>query len=236
MSEQAVDRRDLIEQPPRARPTMGEPGTWAPAYERFVAGLYESKAGKRGRGSSLDGLEKAPTAMGELPEYFAGLPAQRLAGCWVSSVVTATMGRAFSPGDIARCLIVVAQRLHGITFEIAQGEPVNINPPRPQAAPAPSSPAQPAPPQGKYAVFGGTPPAEKAARARTNEAMGAAMVLQPGHWFIYEDAPKTFNCKVNTEKWSKAAGFPLLLYKSSAGKVIVRRPENTAKPSEGTRP
>lgn len=202
--------------------TADRHGNWGlTPYDRFAA-KSRPRRGSRG----IDAINEAPFLLADLPDYFLGLPPNKLAACWVACFVDAAWMQDFEPGDVARALVVVADRLHGVKVEI-QGEPVIMPAPLtvhnaagPKAAPMPAAPTV----IGKYTILKGPPPEPKRKNARVNEACNAALLLQPGDWFLYEDAPKTFNCKVQGEKWSKVAGFPLILYRAGSGKVVVKRP------------
>lgn len=74
------------------------------------------------RGSRGDGLQeeinRAPSDLSELAEYFGALPRMKLASCWVACTVDAAMLAGLSipeTGALARTLVVVAERLHGVT-------------------------------------------------------------------------------------------------------------------------
>lgn len=69
----------------------------------------------RGCGSSGNALDEAPTDIAEMPEYFLSLSPERLAGCWVACIVDAACF-GFEPGPVARALVIVAERLHGVKF------------------------------------------------------------------------------------------------------------------------
>jgi hypothetical protein len=78
-------------------------------YARFAAGLRPGARGSRG----VNVIDEAPGAMEDLAAYFLALEPARLAACWVACVVDASMHR-FATADIARALVVVAERLHGV--------------------------------------------------------------------------------------------------------------------------
>ena len=58
-------------------------------------------------------MNDAPETIGELTSYFAALPANQLSGCWVACVVDALDRHGADTSELARCLTVVAERLHG---------------------------------------------------------------------------------------------------------------------------
>lgn len=179
-----------------------------------------SERGGRGFGGSS--LEKAPAILGELAEYFGTLTLPRLAGCWVACIVHQCYGTELSPGDMARALVVVAERLHGVTFNIAGDPPLTQ-----QGIPTPPAPAKAAPmPRvvGKYEIMTGAAPEPLPRHTRNTEVIAAACALQPGGWFVWTDAAKTCNPKIQTAKLSKAAGFQVIVFRATSGKVIVKRP------------
>lgn len=90
----------------------------AATYADFAAAL---KPGGRGGRRQLRVINEAPGgigAMGDLREYLLGLDEQELAGGWVACVVGAAIeDPGHSAGDLNRVLLVVAERLHGVTWE-----------------------------------------------------------------------------------------------------------------------
>lgn len=193
------------------------------------------REGRRGAGVwSTNVIDEAPTDAGELAPYFLSLAPAALAGCWVACVVHQG---GLTAGDAARALVVVAERLHGVKVNI-QGVPVMVNAqpamqpvitPRyaaPKAAAIPPEPIK----VGKYEIHTGpAPDAPVRSTKKRAELYAAAVALPKGGWFVWTDAPKTVNCKALSAKLTKAAGFEVVMFKTAAGKVVVKRhtPEPT---------
>jgi hypothetical protein len=219
----------------------GWPGHRSP-YDEFAARAHNGRAGV----PTLRVIDECPADTAMFADYFLSLPVNKLAGCWVACMVDAAVLGDFSPGDVARALNVVASRLHGVTLDII-GEPIVITAPTPPSEkarplgsvpPVPSAPPStletqmkqklPAPvpvSAGKYKINVGAPPEPSSGKGtRRTEAFVTACDLPPGGWFVYEDAPKTLNCSTKSKAWSQSAGFALVLYRTAAGKVVVKRP------------
>lgn len=205
-------------------------------YEKWAA---RPKSGLR-RGSECrvtDLMDRAPELLNELPGWFLSLTEGELAAVWVAAVVERVIERDIRPGDMARALVVVADRLHGMKVEIRTGEPVMLttNKATPiNKTPAPAPVARPAAlPDGvvgsgvvgggKYQVNVGAPPVAKPRRSKRNDAMAQAELLPVGAWFEWTDAARTCNCTTASKKWSAALGKKIAVYRSAGGKVIVKR-------------
>jgi hypothetical protein len=86
--------------------------------ESAYAGMDAHRDGFQIRGGGRQHstiLNSVPPGMDELKEEFVRMTAEELAGTWVALVVDASMGE-YRVGDLARALIVVAERLHGVKF------------------------------------------------------------------------------------------------------------------------
>lgn len=203
-------------------------------FETIVA----ERPGPRGDASTRE-IDLAPPVLGELAAYFGKLTPGRLAGVWVACVVDACVGSDLSPGDMARALVVVAERLHGVKF---QEQPVVLDPRHVRGSGAPSAPAHPAaspssqPQQpavkaaatpsvvGKYQLHTGEPPESAGRKTKYAECIAACVTLPvSGGWFEWIDGPKVFSSPALSKKLSKAAGCEILVYRSTGGKVIVKR-------------
>lgn len=108
----------------------GPSRTW-PHYDRFIASLQPNTIGRRGK-RSRRGIDEAPETMEGLADYFAGLDLPTLAGCWVACLVSAST-HPFTTREITMALIVVAERLHGESFDGAGGPGTDARPPATQA-------------------------------------------------------------------------------------------------------
>lgn len=92
--------------------------TSAGTYADFAAGLGDRQRGGRARLRVINEAPGGVGAMGDLREYLLGLDEQELAGGWVACVVGAAIeDPGHSAGDLNRVLLVVAERLHGVTWE-----------------------------------------------------------------------------------------------------------------------
>lgn len=111
----------------------------------------------RGR-RSIRVIDEAPMDLDELPLYFAGLDVESLAGGWVGCIVSAfDRGSKVRLGDVARVLVCVAERLHGVKFEKPpegvwpEGIQLNTREPMPNHEPSPARPIA----LGDHALRGG---------------------------------------------------------------------------------
>lgn len=199
----------------------------------------EAESGKRGRGS-IAAIDDAPPGMAELVRYFEEIEVGKLATCWVACMVDAAIEGDFRPGDVARALIVVAERLHRTRVRIQQeqglpliqgvdvtmkAEPLGRSTPvatAPVQRPAPIPDTAPGS-SAKYQVFTGPPPAAKPRHTRNSDALTTATALPENGWFEWTDAPKTVNPTAITKKWQAATNLRLVVYKTAGGKVIVHR-------------
>lgn len=80
----------------------------ADAFGRFLA---EIRPGTRtGRRGSVAEIDAAPRPMEDLAAYFVAVSADELRHVWVAAVVDAST-RPHTAGELARALVVVAERL-----------------------------------------------------------------------------------------------------------------------------
>lgn len=82
------------------------------AYTQFLSGMRRAHS-KRGNGLTSE-IDNAPSALCDLPAYFSTLAVGKLASCWVACLTDAVNPE--EAGNMARALIVVAHRLHNVTF------------------------------------------------------------------------------------------------------------------------
>ena len=212
----------------------GESAGIAPAAPvSFFDEATRQWAGRGPRGSRGGALDAAPD-LPELAQYFGRLSQPRLAGCWVGCIVDCCIGSDLSPGDMARALVVVAERLHGVVFAVpvkgvamsrmanadgtgAVGGSSGGSGPAGRAAAVPRT-------VGKYELHNAEPPEPAGRKSKYAEAIVAAMALPAsGGWFEWVDGPKTFSSPARSKKMSKATRLEVLVYKSTGGKVIVKR-------------
>lgn len=120
------------------------------ACEQVLFGRLRVAGFRRGCGV-IAAVDAAPLDEADLAAYFAGLDETRLRGCWVACVCDALvrreyLGAGLDVGNLARCLVVVAERLHGVQYkEVVVVESSS----RPQKA----TPLIPATPVGAAAVL-----------------------------------------------------------------------------------
>lgn len=82
------------------------------AFERFLGTVAQRR---RGQGQ-IRTIDDAPSSGHELALYFLSLPVERLASCWVACIVDLVNQGQLAAGEISRPLLVVAERLHGVTL------------------------------------------------------------------------------------------------------------------------
>lgn len=142
------------------------------AYDAIIR---DAKADRHGVGvAHVKDINEAPEDMEDLARYFSGLDARRLAGSWVACITDASR-EAFSTGDIARALCVVAERLHGATFT----EPLLIPLPGEAAMPEPTTTDD----KVSIQINDGPPPMPKAGN-RYDPIKETISKLQPGQWIL----------------------------------------------------
>lgn len=203
-------------------------------YSQYVAGLT-NKHNKRGRGLRND-IDNAPGHLGDLAAYFVSLKPERLASCWVACMVDAVDPE--QAGNVARALLVVATRLHGVKFENPVTSPHPLrSPPMPTEAPARTPPpawpqqinkATPIQPEvtlpGGYKLGAGEPPPEaEKPKGKNADLFMACAALPPGGWFIIDKPGKMTKAVIlkRTDKLHVTA------YHLADGRLVVK---STKKP------
>lgn len=186
------------------------------AFEKAVD-QWDAREHGRGR-SSGQVADAAPPVFGELPEYFGKLPIDKLTGCWVTCIVDHCVGTDISVGDMARALVVVAERLHKVEFTTPGEHPLSqISTGLPKATAAPKQ-------VGKYTIQSTDAPEAASRKTKLVECIAACMALPAtGGWFEWTDAPKIVSSPGLSKKLSEATKMEILAYKSTSGKVIIKR-------------
>lgn len=97
---------------------MAQPG---PAKSTYARWIRDRTVSDRSSGQTLDAVNQTLPGLESLRDYFVNLPVNSLAGCWVACIVDGVAFDLDSParlvlGDLARALIVVAERLHGVSL------------------------------------------------------------------------------------------------------------------------
>lgn len=209
-------------------------GTTIDTYEDFIRRPTPWGRGKQ----QVRGVDSMPVVAEELAGYFAGLKVEKLAGCWVGCIVSAVEEDKPTSGDIARALIVVAERLHGLKFpdqEVVMPEPKALAspmlPPMPKppahngnsgAVPSPITPRQDL--GGGFSRGIGPPPVEvKRVPEKYKEALAAALKLGPGEWMVWTAAPSNLKLKIVAKRWKTNTGVDFDIYPDAQQRMIVAR-------------
>lgn len=140
--------------------------------------------------SGIRVIDAGPYELPELKELFSKLTLPRLASAWVACVVDSVSEFPVTPGNMARALIVVAQRLHGVEFDS-----VNYFERTPAMEESVNNEAG-------FEICRGLPPAPKSGQ-RNDPLRDAIKALQPGeHIRISEKRIKkpALASKINTVK------------------------------------
>lgn len=86
----------------------------AQPYERLLASIAHASPSRGSR--ALRAINDATPGLDEARNYFAAIPEDQLAACWVAVVVEGATRDDWTLGDLTRALLVVATRLHGVTW------------------------------------------------------------------------------------------------------------------------
>lgn len=148
-------------------------------YTQFLSQMRKWSE-QRGRGGTK-AIDEAPDWVGDLAAYFASLPIEKLAACWVACI-TDTINHD-QLGAVARAMIVVAERLHNVQF---------------------TTPSVPAPRQAidkehpvPFKIEITTPPVDiKTAKKTPPYIRDASETIRTApmtwRWFVWENCPKAW--------------------------------------------